>query len=625
MTRHFVRLAPRALAAALLVAPAASAAQRAATATAAAENATVSAPISDVRYNILFDRSTATSRTVRVQMTFTTTGTAPVLLALPAWTPGAYEMTWFARWVSNFMPMGETMGLEWDKVDYDTWRIKPAGARRITITFDYLADSLDNAMAWTRPDFALFNGTNVFMYPEGRGTDWSATVVVATEGDWRIATGMTPAPAPNGVFSGVAAAFTARNYHDLVDMPFFVGAFDIDSALVSDVWMRFATYPRGSVAGASRQQVWDQLKRILPPEIAVFREAPFRTYTVMQIADSSYAGASGLEHQNSHVDVISPFAIGNDFMPSLYAHEIFHAWNVKRLRPADLVPYRYDRPQPTAWLWMSEGITDYYADLALVRGGVIDSAGFMSTTSDKINEVSSAAPVALEDASLSTWVHPTDGTGYLYYPKGSLAGFMLDIMIRDGSDNRRSLDDVMRELYESTWKRGRGFTPAEWWGAVSRAAGGRSFAEFNARYIDDRYPLPWATVLPLAGFRFVSDTIREPRLGVFTQPDSSGVRVTSVEPGSAAMAAGVRAGDYLVSIGEIPVDEQFGARFRAKYGRAAEGGALPLQIKREGQQLSLNSALRFATRTQSAVQLDTRASAKAARIRAGILHGTTTR
>jgi predicted metalloprotease with PDZ domain len=622
---RFVRPLARVVAASLVCSSTALAQRATAAATATAESSAISAPISDVRYNIVFNQTTAPTRTLRLQMTFTTPGNAPVLLSLPAWTPGAYEMTWFARWVSNFMPMTEERSLDWDKLDHDTWRIHPAGARRITVTWEYLADSLDNAMAWARPDFVLFNGTNIFMYPEGRGTDWTATVVVATESDWLIATGMAPAAPPAGVFSGKAAAFTARNYHDLVDMPFFVGAFDYDSVQVSNVWMRFASYPKGSVAGADRQQVWDQLRRILPPQIAIFRDTPFTTYTTMQIVDSSYAGASGLEHQNSHVDVVSPFAIGNSFMPSLYAHEVFHAWNVKRLRPADLVPYRYDRPTPTTWLWMSEGVTDYYADLTLVRGGVIDSAGFMSVTSDKINEVNSAVTVALEDASLSTWVHPTDGTGYIYYPKGSLAALMLDIMIRDGSDNRRSLDDVLRELYETTYKRGRGFTAAEWWGAVSRAAGGRSFADFNARYIDGRDSYPWAAVLPLAGFRFVSDTIREPRLGVFSQPDSAGIRVTSVEPGSAAMVAGVRAGDYLVSIGDLPVDEQFGARFRAKYGRAPEGGALPLQVKREGQTVTLNSTLRFSVRTQSAVQLDTRPSPKALRIRSGILHGTTTR
>jgi predicted metalloprotease with PDZ domain len=613
-----MRLLPIRLAAALTLAavPAASRAQaRTATVT-----STTSAPISDIRYEVAFDNGTAASRTLKVTMTFTTSGSAPVILSLPAWTPGAYEMSWFAKWVSAFTPTGDGRALEWDKVDYDSWRVRADGARRITVKFDFLADSLDNAMAWARPDFALFNGTNVFLYPEGRGFDWPATVTVRTEPSWLVATGMTPVAGG----SAGARSFSAKNYHDLVDMPFFVGMFDLDSARVGPVWARFATYPKGFVAGQNRRDEWDAITRALPQEIAVFGEAPFSTYTVMQIADSSYGGASGLEHQNSHVDVISPFALGNPFMPSLYAHEMFHAWNVKRLRPADMTPYRYDQPQPTTWLWVSEGITDYYADLALVRGGAVDSNSFAETTTGKIGEVAAAPPVALEDASLSTWIHPTDGSGYLYYPKGSLAGLMLDVMIRDASDNRRSLDDVMRELYNTTWKKGRGFTDADWWGAVSRAAGGKSFADFDAKYVDGREPYPWATLLPLAGFGYVTDSIREPRLGIFTQPDSGAVRVTSVAEGSAAQQAGVRAGDLLLAVGDIPVaDVTFGDRFRAKYASGAEGGALPIQIKRGGQTMTLNGTLRFETRSQSRVTIDPKATGKALRIRSGILHGTT--
>ena len=104
-------------------------------------------------------------------------------------------------------------------------------------------------------------------------------------------------------------------------------------------------------------------------------------------------------------------------LPSITAHEMFHSWNVKRLRPAEMVPYRYDLAQPTVWLWVSEGITDYYADLTLVRSGIVDSAAFFDETGDKIANVKQTVPVALEDASLSTWIHPTDGTGYIYYPR----------------------------------------------------------------------------------------------------------------------------------------------------------------------------------------------------------------
>ena len=216
-------------------------------------------------------------------------------------------------------------------------------------------------------------------------------------------------------------------------------------------------------------------------------------------------------------------------LASITAHEIFHAWNVKRLRPAEMWPYRYDRPQETVWLWVSEGITDYYADLALVRGGVVDSTGFAALTQQKIDETYDSPPVALEDASLSTWISPDDGTCDVYYPKGSLAGFLLDILIRDASDNQRSLDDVMRGLYQ---QRLEGEPRIHRRGLVARGVGGRRAAsrsdEFTRRYIDGREEFPWGEVLPLAGFRLAIDSIREPRIGIVTTGDSAGPVVEQV-------------------------------------------------------------------------------------------------
>jgi predicted metalloprotease with PDZ domain len=578
-----------------------------------------SAPISNIRYEITIDRAAAAMRRLRVATTFDVDGAGPVVLSLPAWTPGAYEMSWFARRVTGFTAQAAgAAGLDWDKVDYDTWRIDTRGARSVTVRFDYVADTLDNAMSWTQPDFALFNGTNLFMYPEGRGLDFAAQVIVRTEPAWRVVTGMT-----RSTTSAAPNTFAASNFHDLVDMPFFVGRFDVDSAQIAGKWTRLATYPVGSVAGAYRSTVWDQLRKMIPPQVAVFGgEVPWDTYTILQISDSTYRGASGLEHQNSHVDVLTPLALGSDFLPSLYAHEIFHAWNVKRLRPEDLWPYVYDRPQPTPLLWVSEGITDYYADLALVRGGVTDAMAFYNTTAGKINEVNDVPPVALEDASLSTWVHPVNGTGYIYYPKGSLAGFMLDILIRDASDNRRSLDDVLRELYQTEYKRGSGFTNAEWWAAVSRAAAGRSFDGFYDRYIDGREPFPWDSILPVAGLRAVRDP--QPRLGIFTAPDSAGIRVTQLEPGGAAIEAGVREGDYLLAVGDVLVtDPEVGARFRERFARASEGSPITLRVRRLGQTLNLPARLRFSPGAYRIVP-DNDAPAKARRIRDGILQGRTT-
>ena len=570
---------------------------------------TVSAPISNVAYEVTFDKRTAASGAYGVRMTFAADGSGPVILSLPAWTPGAYELSNYAQKVVSFEASGGGKELSWDKVDFDTWRLRNANGP-VEVRFTYVADSLDNAMSWSQEDFLLFNGTNVFMYAEGRPLNFPARVTVNTEADWLIATGMTPTS---------RNTFTASNYHDLVDMPFFVGAFDMDSVSTAGKWIRFASYPKAVVSGATRATVLSQLAKVVPPEIAVFGEAQWNTYTVMQIVDSTFGGASGLEHQNSHVDILSPQFVGSDFQPSLYAHEIFHSWNVKRMRPVEMWPYVYSRPQPTPWLWVSEGITDYYADLAEVRGGVVDQAGFFKLTADKINEVNGALPVALEDASLSTWVHPVDGTGYIYYPKGSLAGFMIDIMIRDASDNAKSLDTVMRELYTSTYKQGKGFTSDDWWNAVQRAAGGQSFADFYAKYIDGREPYPWDALLPKAGIKPVWD--RAARMGVQSMQSPIGVVVAALEPGGAAELAGVKVGDLLVSVGDIPVEDQnFGARYRLRYANAAEGAPLPIIVMRAGQRVTLNGKVMFAN-TGMRLEADAAASAKAKRVLNGILTG----
>ncbi len=577
----------------------------------------ISAPVSNLRYELTFTRQTAATRTLTVRTRLDVTGPGDVLLSLPSWTPGAYEVSNFARWVSDFGAKAGEKALRWDKLDYDTWRIRPEGAKALEVTFTYTADTLDNAMAWSRPDFLMVNGTNVFLYPEGRSLTFPATVTVVTEPEWKIATGMAPA--------GAARSYGEKNFHDLVDMPFFIGAIDYDSAQVGGVTARLATYPAGTLGGQAREAFWADYKKLFAPQAAAFADTPYKTYTTMMLFEGS-AGGSALEHQNSHVGVYTPEGIGQEWVTSVTAHEMVHAYNVKRLRPAEMVPYRYDVAQPTPWLWVSEGITDYYADLVLVRAGIIDSAGFLETTGGKIENVANVPAVALEDASLSTWIHPTDGTGYIYYPKGSLAGFLLDIMIRDASDNRHSLDHVMAELYRTTYKAGRGFTGTDWWGAVSRAAGGKAFAFFERCCIDGREPFPYDSVLALGGLALVTDSMRVPRIGINAQSDSTGVVINQLAPGGAAEEAGLRPGDRLLEIGGISASAQdVFDQFRAKYAGAAEGAPLPFKVERDGQVMTMSGTIKFATIRQQRLTFAENPSAKAVRVRQGILTGTTAR
>ncbi len=580
-------------------------------------------------------------------MHFRVTGPGPVVLALPAWSPGHYQLLWFARRVSSFSPSSAGRPVDWHQLDFETWQLdglKPGAV--VTVAFDYLADTIDRAVAWTRPDFAFFNGTNLFMYPVGQGFNWPAEVDIHIPVSWRVATGMTARPMRRtGEMHhdyNIVHIFTASNYHDLVDMPFFVGNFDLDSVAISatpggpkDHWMRAANYPAGLITGERMTRWLNWLAKIAPAHAAVFHDMPWHSYTVLQIADA-HPNGGGLEHQDSQLDEISPEWLDLPLLPGLYAHEMFHSWNVKRLRPADMVPYRYDDAEPTAWLWEAEGVTDYYGNLGVVRSGVGDSTGFFAAMATAMTSVAAAPPTAVTDASLRAWIDPTDGSGGLYYPKGSNIGFLLDILIRDASDNRHSLDDVMRSVYESTYKLGRGYTPTDWWSAVARAAAPGApripLAVVRQRFVEGRDPFPWDTVLPLAGLRMAQDTMHVVRLGVSTATDSAGgVRVMYVAPHSAADTAGIKDGDLVTQLGDIAVRDQSSfEEFRRRYANAS-GATISATVVRgpstpgagaAPQTLTVQVPIRSSLETTTRIEADPNASPKAARVRHGILTGT---
>jgi predicted metalloprotease with PDZ domain len=573
----------------------------------------VSAPVSDIEYAVRFDRSSAEAGTLHIDMRFRTSGTDPVLLSLPAWTPGAYEISNFARKVLDFGVTSEDRPVRWDKLDYDTWRIHANGRQSLVVSFDYRADSLDNAMSWSQSDFVMFNGTNVFLYPEGSGFDFPARVTFATEQNWKVASGLT---------ADGQGGFWAENYHELVDMPVFIGNMDVDSAEVDGVWNRLATYPAGAMLGEGRTMLWDQIRKIVPPMHDVFDETPWATYTTLLIFTDEVPGGSALEHSNSHVGIYNPGFIGNELLASITAHEIFHAWNVKRLRPAEMVPYDYSRPQATTLLWVSEGITDYYADLALVRGGVLPPQTFYQMTARKMDEVGSTRVVALEDASLNTWIDPVDGTRYIYYSKGSLSGLLLDIMIRDASNNLASLDDVMRTLYQSTLENDRGFTTDDFWAAVDEVAIGLDLDEFHRRYIDGRDAFPYARTLAKAGLRFSADSAIVPKFGLGMVEDSAGIKIVEVTPESIAGEAGVEEDDYLLEIAGLDVmAPSFAQQFQQRLGVAPDGTELELTVLRDGKRLTLPAVLRYGKVVTHHITEDPTASPKALRIREGILTG----
>lgn len=580
---------------------------------AAQVRAPLSVAITDVRYEVTVGRRQVDDRMLDVRVTFTVNELGPILLSLPAWTPGAYTLAEFARGIEGFSASDGDTPLRWDKLDPDTWRIIPRRAGRVELRYRVMADSLDVAASWTGEELAFFNGTNLFLAVEGR-LDTPAHVVVHTESSWQVATGMTPDDSTH--------RYRAIDFHDLVDHPVMVGRFDLDSARVADKWMRLATYPVGSVQGRRRAALWEALTRSVDPLAAVFGEVPWTSYTVLQVATDDFPGMSALEHTESELAIVGIPFLDEPFVHSIHAHEIAHAWNVKRLRPADLTPYRYDTKQPTPWLWVSEGITDYYADLALTRGGLLEEAAFLELTLNKIESVQARPATALEDASLQVWLGMRDGTHNLYYDKGSLAGLALDILIRDASDNAQSLDTVMRELWDRTWKQGRGFSHDDFWNAVARATRGRAWGDFERRYIDGREPYPWDAWLPRAGWRLVEERITEPRLGVRLVQDPRGVRVEEIDPEGMGARGGLMVGDVILTVGGRDTREPgFGSYWRDHWGKRP-GVPMPITVRRGERELTLNPVVEVDGRVERRITPDPAANAKARRIRAGILSGT---
>ncbi|HTT68884.1 MAG TPA: PDZ domain-containing protein [Gemmatimonadales bacterium] len=542
-------------------------------------------------------------------------------VSLPAWSPGSYEIMDYARYVHGFSAAAaDGRALFWDKQDADTWRIATDGAGRVVVEFATDPDSVALELSRIEPDFAFFNGTNLFPYPDGAGFDFPADLVVDVPPGWRIATGLEPAGEPG--------RYHAASYHDLVDSPTFLGRFALDSVVVDGRPVRFALYPDTALTPAVWASVSDALRRIAATQDRIMGGPPYRDYTVLVYAPAGELDwAGGLEHRNSQLDIIAQSFFATDrrrgalgeFTRPLLAHEFFHLWNVKRIRPAELWPYDYAHAQFTPLLWWSEGVTDYYADVTLARSGLWTLEQFVAGMNADVQQVEDAAEiVGAEDASIDTWIHPTfvDEAQY-YYPKGALLGLMLDIRIRAATRGRHSLDDVMRQLLADSWGRQRGFTTRGLLDLIRPWDPGVD--EFYRRYVRGREPLPYDSLLPRGGIAVARREERTPVVGVGSEGTAQGgVVVSEVVPGSLADAAGIEPGDVLLRVGDVATSgAAWPIVFQSRYADAA-GRVVQVVYRHQGRQVVRSGAVQVRTVRTITLRPDPRPSAEARAILDGI-------
>lgn len=583
--------------------------------------AVTQAAAQSVRYDVAV--TDPASHLFHVSAEFPAAGKDTLYLSLPAWSPGAYEIQNYARYVRGFSATSAAgQALFWDRLDKDTWRVVTGKSARVTVQFDVFGDTIDLSLARLTGDFGQFLGTNLFLFEEGQ-LGRPADVRVHVPAGWHVTSALP---------GGAGGAYRAADYHELADAMTFVGHYSLDSLAVDGKWIRVALWPAADYTPAVSRNLRGGIEKMAQVQNRLMGGAPYDVYTVFfNVIHEPVEFGGGLEHATSQYDIMpaGPDFAGASgelgaFIYPLLSHEFFHLWNVKRIRPVEMWPYDYHAEQYTPLLWWSEGVTDYYADLTNLRAGLWSPDQFVRNINDNIQQVEGAPePWSAEDGSVATWINEVYvNSSQLYYPKGSVLGLLLDISIRDATDNAHSLDEVMRTLYARYYRQGKGFSTVDLLGEL-RKAGMPDADAFYQRYINGRDSLPYDAVLGKAGITVSRNRVSVPFLGIATVPDSSpDLVVGSVTPGSSADAAGVQAGDALVSVGDITIapDQDWASTFRSRY-RGRGGQPLTITVNRGGQTLTLTTTVRERTSARFSLTRAANLTPKQTRIWQGLATG----
>lgn len=447
---------------------------------------------------------------------------------MPRWSPGRYAVYDFAKNVQQFDAVGGICPLNVDcrsielpvtRADNQTWRVALLGSQSLTITYKVFGDNLSGTFSQLNARHANFNGASVFMYIVNHKQDPVLLKVTPPAKDWRII---------NGRMDRLdQLEWQFPNYDILIDTPTEIAPdWTVDEFKVDGKTYRVVVHSFGDEGGKRPQLVRD-IEKIVRAETTMWGQPEFESYTfLIHFAPNNEAGGDGMEHLTS-TQVIQPGALAT---PGVYedtlgtiAHEFFHVWNVKRLRPVELGPWDFTRPVNTRALWIAEGITNYYGYLMQHRAEVWADKQLLDAFSETITGVENAPGsrlISAEEASvIASFIDRTPHaqrtnlaqTAISYYLKGEVLGLVLDLLIRGKTRGTRSLDDVMRRMYEefylrspnqTYYLRGRGYTNEDFARIASEVAGA-DLQDFFTRYVRGVEPPPYDEAFAYVGLRLV--------------------------------------------------------------------------------------------------------------------------
>ena len=523
---------------------------------------------------------------VSIEASVPTSGRARVELMMAVWTPGSYLVREFARHVEAITartPAGEPLAVE--KSRKNRWQVSTGGADRILVSYLVYGREMSVRTNWIEADFAMINGAPTFLTLADDDTDRPHDVTLELPDGWDLSlTGLAPR-ADRG-----AHAYRATDYDTLVDSPIVTG---------NPAIYEFAVDGTPHVlANLGESEAWDGPRSAEDVEL-IAREIyrmwgvlPFDRYLIFNMITEA---SGGLEHRNSTVLMSSRWdtASRSSYLRwlGLVSHELFHAWNVKRLRPVELGPFDYENEVHTESLWVVEGLTSYYSGLGVHRAGLSTVEEYLDSLSALIRGLQTTPgrevqPVAL--ASYDAWIkyyradENSTNTSVSYYTKGAVIGFLLDMRIRAATGGAKTLDDVMRLAY-TRFSGTRGYTPEEF-RATAQEVAGTDLSAWFTRALDTTEELDYTEALDWLGLEFSDPpeaAVDEAPgwVGLVTRNGNGRLLVSQVRRDTPAYDAGFNVGDEILAIGEHRVLPN---EWTERIAETPPGSAITVLIARRG-------------------------------------------
>ncbi|MDQ1728823.1 MAG: hypothetical protein QOD33_948 [Pyrinomonadaceae bacterium] len=566
-------------------------------------------PLSAVTYRLSMSRPVSHLFEVSLEVQLPPDATANSLdFQMPKWSPGRYAVFDFAKNVQEFAalsgicPAGakcKLLPVPVSRVDDQTWRVATGNAHNLTIRYKVFGNDLSGTFSQLDARHATINGGSVFMYVVDRKPD-PVKLVIEPPAGWRIVNGRTD--------RGGQREWLFPNYDLLIDTPTEIGPdWTDDQFEVDGKHYHVVVHSLGDEGGKRAGLVRD-IEKIVRAETAMWGPPEFESYTFLIHFAADDHSADGMEHLTS-TQIIEPGALGEDGVYSsaldTVAHEFFHVWNVKRLRPLELGPWDFTRPVSTRALWIAEGFTNYYGHLMRRRAGLWDDTAFLRRASQTITGIENAPGTPLMSAENSSLSAPfiddaphaqktnLENNSISYYPKGELVALVLDLLVRGKTKGKVSLDDVMRRMYEefylkspnaSYYLHGRGYTTADFERVASEVSA-IDLSTFFARYTRGTETLPYDEAFSYFGLQVTREPARQTyNAGLAVDWGASGnLTIGSVRGGSTGEDAGLQAGDEIISLGRKEVKRE---NFLVMLNRFRQGERVPITVKRDRRTIS---------------------------------------